>query len=167
MITSLVPKRKHRHVLDLQLTAMIDIFSLIVIFLIKGTVFGVSDLPMDPTIKLPESRSKESLETAPQVQIIGDRVFFSGDSTASRSSGVDVNDLARAGTTPEGPRERLGAEIKDFISRLTPEARGSGVLLSVIADRTTPYSKVFQVVRFFRESGFDSILFVAAAEAEK
>jgi biopolymer transport protein ExbD len=163
MSSSLIPKKKHRHVLDLQLTAMIDIFSLIVIFLIKGTVFGVSDLPLDAGIKLPESRSKEALETAPNVQLVGDLVRFSAAEGAVSKDGVPLAELAAGGPG----RERLESEIKDYLAKLPAEARGSGVLLGVIADRDAPYSKIFSVVRFFRQSGFDSLLFVAAAEAEQ
>ncbi len=163
MSESLIPKKKHRHVLDLQLTAMIDIFSLIVIFLIKGTVFGVSDLPVDSTIRLPESRSSETLETAPNVQIVSDKVIFSAATTEDLKLGVPLSELESGGTG----RERLLAEIRDYLARLPAEARGSGVLLGVIADRDAPYSKVFSVVRFFRQSGFDSLLFVAASAEGK
>ncbi len=160
MNPSLLPKRKHRHVLDLQLTAMIDIFSLIVIFLIKGTVFGVSDLPIDPKLKLPSSQSKESLDTAPSVQLVGDQIRFSA---SADPSSIPLAELSAGGAG----RSRLLSEIQSYLARLSPEAKGSGVLLSFIADRDAAYSDVFRVVRFFRESGFDSILFVASVEEGK
>ena len=164
MSYSLLPKKRVRHVLDLQLTAMIDIFSLIVIFLIKGTVFGVSDLPVDPTIKLPQSRSKESLETAPHVQIIGEKVVYSGAGSAVLKDGVLISQLTSGGPI----RDQLILDISKYLKGLSPEARGSGVLLSVIADKSAGYGKVFEVVRFFREQGFQCLLFVAAApEGEK
>lgn len=155
---SLTPKRKERRVLDLQLTAMIDIFSLIVIFLIKGTVFGVSDLSVDPTLKLPESRSKEALDTAPTAQIVGDRVIFSGAESQAPARGVPIEEITAGGSG----KANLQAAVQSYLGKLPPEATGSGTLLSLIADRGTRYSQVFHVVRFFRESGFDSVLFVAA-----
>lgn len=157
---SLLPKRKHRHVLDLQLTAMIDIFSLIVIFLIKGTVFGVSDLPVDPKLKLPSSQSKESLDTAPSVQLVGDQIRFS---VSGNQPPVALAELLSGGPG----RMRLATEIQSYRSKLSKEAVGSGVLLSFLADREASYSDVFKVVKFFRESGFDSVLFVASAEGSK
>jgi len=157
---SLTPKRKERRVLDLQLTAMIDIFSLIVIFLIKGTVFGVSDLSVDPTLKLPESRSKESLDTAPTAQIVGDRVVFSGSQSPALAQGVPIAEITGGGPGKAG----LQSEIQNYLGKIPAEVSGSGTLLSLIADRGTRYSQVFQVVQFFRESGFDSVLFVAAVK---
>ena len=159
----LLPKRKRRHVLDLQLTAMIDIFSLIVIFLIKGTVFGVSDLPVDRDVKLPKSRSKETLDTAPYAQIVGEKVAFSGAASTDVRQGIPFEELSAGGSG----RDHLAAEVKAYLSKIPPESKSSGILLSVIADRDATYGRVFEVVKFFREQGFESLLFVASAEEGK
>ena len=69
-------KMKRREPMSLQLTAMIDIFSMIVIFLIMGTAFGTSDVILPKDFLLPHSNSKEDAETAPQLVISLDRVEF-------------------------------------------------------------------------------------------
>src|SRR3954463_3161754 len=66
----LLPKKHRRHPIELQLTAMIDIFAMLIIFLIKGTVFGAVDVVIPEGLLLPLSSSKETVEPAQQV-IVG------------------------------------------------------------------------------------------------
>lgn len=158
---SLVRKKHRRHVLELQLTAMIDIFSLIVIFLIKGTVFGVSDVAVPTGVKLPKSSSTESLESAPTAQVTSGALKLSMD---SRSRAIPLDLLEESGQSADVLRIRK--EIEGYISRLSNQARSSGVLVSIIADRTTPYSDIFRAIKFLRRSGFESMLFIAADSPE-
>ena len=151
------PRKHRRPLFELQLTAMIDIFSMIVIFLVKGTVSGLSDVQVPERLMLPTSISKESVESAPVMTISRD------DVTVSITPGLKYQLNWFAERSPENPNIiSLKDELKAFIVRMPTVARSSGVLLNVIADREAPYQTVFNSVRVFREAGFETMLFVAS-----
>ena len=157
----LTVRRHRKEPLELQLTAMIDIFSMIVIFLIFGTVFGAADIIVPGSIQVPKSVSKEGAESAPRLVIDANEVMFSGSGEKAPLSwfkGQDDESRSRA--------DAFKGRIKGFVARLPDSAKGSGVLLNVIADQDTPYEDIFSVVRVFREAGFQSLLFVAAGEGK-
>lgn len=53
----------------LNLTSMIDICAILIIFLVMGTVIGQEDLQIPPDFKFPKSVNREILENAPQIII--------------------------------------------------------------------------------------------------
>jgi biopolymer transport protein ExbD len=148
---------RRRHGFELPLTPMIDLFSMILIFLVLGTTFGSSDMNIPQGLVLPKSRSQESPESAPQVSI------WQGNAKPSfLEEPLSVKILLEPGHETEA--EAYRKKISDYVASLPGEARGSGVLLNVIADRDTPYREVFAVSKFFREAGFESLLFAAQGE---
>ncbi|OFZ56636.1 MAG: hypothetical protein A2428_05285 [Bdellovibrionales bacterium RIFOXYC1_FULL_54_43] len=155
----LTTRRSHRRPMELQLTAMIDIFSMIVIFLILGSVFGASEMVVPEGMEIPRSISKEGAESAPRVTITREFVQI------SFLSGVyPIQTFQTDPVTVTSEITRLENEIRGYVQRLPAEAKTSGVLLNVIADRETPYENIFNVVKIFRKSGFETLLFVAAGE---
>ena len=156
--------RKHRREgMELQLTAMIDIFTMIVIFLIKGTVMGASDMAVPSDMKLPKSYSHENVESAPQVVISVNEVkILSLGSGRENLPAVPLKDFKTSGSVAS--IEKLKEPLKAYIGQLTSAQRSGGVLLNVIADKKTPYADIFDVVKVFRQAGFESLLFIATGE---
>lgn len=154
-MNSLLPRKHRRHVIDLQLTAMIDIFSMLIIFLIRATVFGVSDISIDPSVRLPQSISKENLDSAPTAQVLKDKVLLSiSPEPIPLEAFSNAND----------PRlSKLRELVQAHVKKLKGEGRSSGILLNVAADRDLPYSSLFQAIKVLRESGFESLLFLSTA----
>lgn len=161
MSDPLARKAHRREPMDLQLTAMIDVFSMIVIFLIFGTVFGAAEMVIPGALKLPQSYSKESVEAAPRVVIMPDSV-----QTNLLKDSITPDLFHRVQGAPYGA-SLIQAEklLKAYVEGLSKENRATGTLLNVIADRETPYEKVYDVISFFREAGFDTLLFVASGES--
>jgi biopolymer transport protein ExbD len=156
----LMPARKKRTPLGLQLTAMIDIFSLIVIFLIKGTVFGEADISVPATMKLPKSISKETVETAARVTITHDSVYIS-------ALAKDYPMELFRSTSSESPAlGELKSQLVSYVAKLPKEVRGSGVLLNVIADTHAPYRDIFDTISVLRQCGFETLLFIAMEESK-
>jgi biopolymer transport protein ExbD len=153
----LIVRMRRRVPLMVQLTAMIDIFAMIVIFLVKGTVIGVTEVTVPDGLHLPTSISKENVEAAPRVLISNGEVF---ESIFSQTYAVGLFHPTPTGA--EDPRvAELRGKARGYLASLTPAAR-STLLLNVIADRATPYRQIFDVIRLFREAGFETLLFVAA-----
>lgn len=155
--TLLPGSRRRRDPLELQLTAMIDIFSMIVIFLIMGTVFGASEIIIPPGLSVPLSRSSEGVESAPRLVISADKVSFSGFSKEYR-----LDSFRPGSASPEAADLRDRA--KAYLARQTKGAGHAVGMVNVIADRNMPYRDLFEVVKVMREAGFGAMLFVAVGE---
>ena len=145
-------KPPRRELVALNLVALIDISALIIIFLIMGAVFGESAIVIPPGLKVPLSENKESPEVAPTVSIFGDQVTVNFLNTK-----IPLAQFAN-GNVPNSSHEQA---VKQYIASIPASVSQSGILLNVVADRQTSYRTVYDVVRFYRQVGFQSILFVA------
>jgi biopolymer transport protein ExbD len=163
--------RHRREPMELQLTAMIDIFTMIVIFLVMGTVIGVADVSMPPKTNLPKSLSAEALDAAPQV-LISSRKESSSPSVELRalsakfpkSEKISIEEFRSDKAAQSLAITELKSKIRNHINGLTPEQRKGGVLLNVIADEESTYQDIYDVVAVFRGAGFESLLFVATGD---
>jgi biopolymer transport protein ExbD len=151
-------KKPHREPLELQLTAMIDIFSMMVIFLIFGTVIGAQEFIFPEGMQPPVSNSKESTETAPQLTITKDKVVIS----IFNDRALPLSLFTSGQSSPQ--LDALSEKIKDYVSKSSEQSKKSGNLLNVIADRETHYKTLFDVVKVFKAAGFDTLLFITRDE---
>ena len=120
----LVKKRKHREPLELQLTAMIDIFSMMVIFLIFGTVIGAAEMVFPSEVKPPLSRSKESTESAPQVTIVGAKVLVTG----AKEQEYPLSTFTGG---PDNPAlQNFVNNMKSYLAALPKESKSTGHTLT-------------------------------------
>ena len=153
--------RKHREPFELQLTAMIDIFSMILIFLIMGSVFGGVDIIVPNGIKLPKSKTNEISSSALTVAILADQVQVTG----LQSKDVPLAEFRRDRVQNSAAINGMKAELKAAVDKMSKEEKAKGVPLNVVCDQKAPYKDVFDVMQVFRGSGFNTILFVATTEA--
>ena len=156
MNTDFVPPRERKEPIGLQLTAMIDVFSMIVIFLIFGTVFGAADIVIPTGIEIPKSLSKEGIESAPRVVITKTDVFLS---VMEGNKPVALSEFHTAGGRA-AVRAKLKPALADYLKK-KKESKEVVSPLNLLADTSTPYADIFDVVVVFRELGFNTILFVA------
>ncbi len=159
MSTEFLPKKGKKGPVELQLTAMIDVFSMIVIFLVLGGVFGATDIVIPGDMKIPKSQSKEGIEAGPRVAILKDQVIFS-----MASSPIPLQDFR--GSEADQTLARLKPEFEEYRKR-QKESKATVFPLNLLADQNTPYQDVYDVVATFRKMGFNSILFVAQGEGVK
>jgi biopolymer transport protein ExbD len=155
-------KKDRREGFELSLTAMIDIFSMIVIFLIMGTVFSGLDLEIPGTLTLPKSYSKESLEQAPKVLVAAKTVTF----ILAGAKKEYPLELFQTQSLVPTEIEALNKEIKTYIDSMNSKLKASGVFINFIADEQTPYRDVFNVAKTFRQAGFQTLLFVAQGASQ-
>lgn len=155
MNDSIFPPRQKKEPLELQLTAMIDVFSMIVIFLILGTVFGAADMVIPSNLKIPKSLSKEGIDSAPRILIHEGKVSLS----------LSPEVFPVGAFKPGDARIRLENTIKPVLDQYQARRKGNAGAgsnpINLVADEKAPYEEIYDVVSAFRELGFDSVYFVA------
>lgn len=147
-------KKPRREIVMLNVIPLIDISSMIIIFLIMGTIFGESSIEVPNGLKVPKSEHKDTVSNAPRIILSKDsvQVAFLEDIQ------IELNDFR----DEDSPKMKAQVKkISDYVKNIPTEQKKGGVLLNVVADETTPYRDIFDVVAVFRKAGFDSILFVA------
>lgn len=137
----------------LNLTSMIDVCAIIIIFLVLGTVFGVSSVEAPADLKLPKSYNKDMVENAPQIIIRKDKVDI-----LFLHRNIDLVNITE---NKEEKLKVLNAEIKKYIEEMSTQAKSSGVLLNIISDKMIDYKTIYDVSNYFRSAGFQSMLYVA------
>lgn len=152
-------RRPRREIITLNLTALIDICAILIIFLIMGTVFGDSSVYQPANLKMPVSTNTAQMQSAPQVTIHKGQVSIS----------IDGFDASLEEFRPGIQSENLAIQrqaIREYLDQLPNDIKKSGFLLNIVADAATPYRDIFDVLRFYRDSGFQSILFVASGDTK-
>lgn len=156
---SLMFKPHRREPTEPQLAAMIDVFSILIIFLIAGTVMGNTSVILPEGLTPPISASHETMTTVPQITVLADRVetSFSTSSYALRAF------LAETSDDPDLVR------FKSDVAALVAAGKNKGDVgvLNFVADKSLPYERLFKVIKAAREAGAESILFVALSEGKR
>ena len=151
-------KSTKRNILRLQLAPMIDVFVLIIVFLLKGAVFADSTLDVPAEIKPPQSSSKESVDLASQVLISKKEVNFK-----IINYKVSIENFKNN----EGVKESILKELKEAYQNYSTVNKQNLTNVNIVADLELKYEDLFEVVKTVREAGFSSMLFVATGEPEK
>ena len=142
----------------LQLAPMIDIFTLIIVFLLQSTVIGTTSVAFPQDLNPPQSQSVEDLENSPIVEIYADRVEFK-----PTKSKISLNTFLNSSDTNLVEEKR---KIQEYLQHQRMVKLNEFSHLNVVADRATNYEVIYQVVKFFKDTGFQSVLFVAQGEAK-
>lgn len=149
-------EKKRKNVIILQLAPMIDVFVLIIVFLIKGTILEETAISKPEGVNLAQSISKERSEASPQVVISQGNVEFKMINAMRPISDFQEDNF--------NPRDPIFQEFKKFIKE-NKEIENTNHI-NVISDRSTSYKIVYNVVKILRISGFQSMLFVAEGESQ-
>ncbi|HVJ65920.1 MAG TPA: biopolymer transporter ExbD [Bdellovibrionota bacterium] len=141
---------------ELPLAPMIDIFCMIVIFLVLGGAFGAADVILPKSVTLPKSVNDEQVIVAPQVTL---------------DNGALYADFIQQSLPIASLTNLNSAERRDFIrvlkqySQNVPESVKTGENpVNLVADAQAPYEIVYQSVALLREAGFENTLFVSSFE---
>ena len=134
----------------LPLTSMIDMFSMIVIFLIMnfsstGDAFFVSR-----GVVLPKAKNADLMKNYPLVSILEDRIYL--DALPADQPKVSLEETER-------PYPRLRSLLKQFLAQKMRENPGKKpeMTVNIQADRTTPMIRVKEVMKILVEEGWTGI----------
>jgi biopolymer transport protein ExbD len=160
----LFPKKNRRKLIGLQLAPLIDIFVLIIIFLVKGTVMSSSSLTPPPELNPAKSKSPEGVEPAGQVYVSQQEVYFSmiGEKILITEflKQIENNTVDQF----SGRTAQVAKKLKDYLTQIPDNEKKSGILMNFMADAAVDYKTVFEISKFCREIGFQNMLYVAQGE---
>ena len=145
---------------SLMLTSLVDMFTIIVIFLLMNFSANGEVLYMSKDIKLPDAYHGAMLERAPVISVSGEAVTFDGRmllSTGDLEKGdvLNVPELEDALREEKRRYEQIHANDPDH------PFRG---LVNVQADRHIPFKVIKRVMFACNQSGFGNINFAALAK---
>lgn len=147
--------KKRKSVIVLQLAPMIDIFVLVIVFLLKGTVMSETVISTPDIVEFAKSESRETTEIAPEVYISQTEVDF-----RMIEHRMSIYEILRDELDPKDP---VFDKFREF-NASNPEMSGNTLMhINVVADYRTNYKTLYHVVRLLRQAGFKAMLFIAEA----
>ncbi len=142
-----------RNVLALQLAPMIDIFFLIIIFLLKSTIVADVSVIFPSQMHPPLSQSRENLDTFPEVVLNETEVTLGFLNVTKKLEEIDTLTDEDIGV--------LKAKVDSYIKSKDEKIRKQSININFITSRENNYKNIFTVVKFLRRIGFQSIQFIA------
>ncbi len=143
---------------ELNVVPMVDMMTMLVIFLLQQYSAVGEVLYMQKDIKLPDARHGQMIEMAPVVAISAQQIVVTGQKVA------DVGDLDRDSGYLNIPalEERLRDEKKrwDFIHQSDPDKKWDGVV-NIQADKKVPFRIVKRVMYSCGVAGYFNLNFAA------
>lgn len=149
----------------LQITSMADIFTIILVFLLKSFSTGLSNVTPSGEVMLPEAKSTDEaadvlkVEISPTAILLDEKVV-----TALHSFHFDNNDLESDGT----PRSLNAALIREKdrapAAANAERSETDGGRLMVLADQNAPYGVVKTVMDSAANHGFADFKLVVVEE---
>lgn len=149
--------KKRKSVIILQLAPMIDIFVLVIVFLLKGTVLTESVVSTPELVEVAKSESREVTEIAPEVYITQTEIDF-------RMLGEKVP-ISRVMDDEVNLNDPLIEKCRQYLALSKSSVGNTLMHINLVADYRTNYKTLFHVVRLLRVAGFKAMLFIAEGDA--
>jgi len=153
-------RRKHRRIkirsvhTPLRLTSMMDILTVLLLFLLKSFVVEGEVITPVPGVDLPESTSKTTPSASVVIAIFEDNVMMDGEVVASVSKAIGSDDLLI-----EGLADRLDAardRAIDIVERRGEEESFEG-RVAIQGDREIEFAILQRVMYTCSFTGFEEI----------
>ncbi|MEW5853289.1 MAG: biopolymer transporter ExbD [Myxococcota bacterium] len=151
---------------DLMLTPMVDMFTLLVVYLIQSFSSTGEILHMSKDLVMPTAKNGKEMELLPVVTIIGDSIIMGGETVA------DISDLVSgASRDPDwriaGLEEQLRTEREKYIAVRSAagatEEKGPGsdptTSVNIQADKALPFKILKRVMYTCELAGYGNIHF--------
>jgi biopolymer transport protein ExbD len=148
-------KKSKKPKFGLTLAPMVDLFSILVIYLIMnfstdGEIYFVSK-----DVSLPRATKGTPIQSLPLVSIVGDKIYFDSE------KGVEAGAPGNQSEPNDGQSPQLRSflrQLRNFYAQLNPTEAKTKVNLQ--ADEKTPVEEVKKVMRVLSEEGWTGINFV-------
>jgi len=122
----------------LMLTSLVDVFSILVIYLLVNTSASKESIKMDRPIKLPFSSQSSLMASGANLQIIGEKYFINSKPIAF---------------------DRIFEELKRLNGEFKKNNDNRFRKIIIQADKTSPFERINPILLISAEAGFENIKF--------
>ena len=143
---------RNRSLVDMNLVSLIDIFTILIFFLLSNTA-EVQSLPSSKAVKLPESTAEASPRETVVVVVNGEDILVQGRKVASVPEA-----MAASGDVIEPLQAELDLQARhERIRRESGQPEGNPV--TIMGDRNIPYRLLRKVMVTCARSNFSEVSF--------
>jgi biopolymer transport protein ExbD len=146
---------------SLMLTSLVDVMTIIVIFLLMNFSANGEVLYMSKDIKLPDAYHGAMLERAPVISVSADAVTFDGKMLL-QTADIEKGDVLNVPELEDALREEKRRYEQIHANDPDHPFRG---LVNVQADRRIPFKVIKRVMFACNQSGFGNINFAALSRS--
>jgi biopolymer transport protein ExbD len=134
-------KNKKVAAVALSLTSMVDMFAILVIFLLTNNQTVEDWVKLDHDIHLPQAKTSDESKKATTLQVSMDGVFAE-----------DKKQLAEISKISKGPL--IIPAVKQWLVSVKEKKEG---FVNILADERIPYGAIKRVISTCQESGFKNV----------
>jgi biopolymer transport protein TolR len=152
-------KDRNKTGLDMNLVSLIDIFTILIFFLMSSAA-GVEILTPGKGVALPQSSADKSPKETLVITVSGPDILVEGRRVAT------VNEaLAAEGDLIAGLKEELDLQAKRVVIRAENQAQGKAI--TIMGDKTLPYALLRKVMVTAARADFSEVSFAVTPKAVK
>ena len=141
----------------LRLTSMMDILTVLLLFLLKSFVAEGEVITPAPGVSLPESTSETTPESSVVVAILDDKIMLDGRVVAQVPAGARGDDLLIPALAEQLDQSRLQGQA---IAERRGDAASYVPKLAIQGDRDIPFNVLQRVMYTCNHSGYGDIALV-------
>lgn len=142
------PRELFGQQVDLQITSMADIFTILLVFLLKSYSTSINNIQLVSSATLPTANHAAQIQEAPKVEIAKDAIYLDGKKITTLNNFV------------------MDAKDQSLLEGLNPETvQSKDHKILVLADKLAPYSIVKQTLQAASAQGFTDYQLVVLGEA--
>lgn len=156
-------KKHRREPTEPQLATMIDVYSILIIFLIAGTTMDSSTLNIPADFNMAETTSSSNSVNAPQATLKNGvlQINFINEK-------VSINEIENSSVK----LENIAIKLKSYLAKVDLENKKKNTELqllqsvNLLAEKSTPYKDIFTTIKYFRGYGFQNTILIGVENNE-
>jgi biopolymer transport protein ExbD len=153
-------KRKKHDTMDLNLTSMMDMFTIILVFLIFSFSSQDQNLKLDPDLTLPESTAAIEFKWAINVNLTPTELKVEGNIIAKVKNGKFAGVKVDKDKKRVLPLFNLLKKFKDIESQEKVNPTGDETVISFQSDKNMPFETLDLVMKTAAQAGYPNFRFV-------
>ena len=152
-------KERNKTGLDMNLVSLIDIFTILIFFLMSSAA-GVEILVPGKGVALPQSSADKSPKETLVITVSGPDILVEGRRVATVSDA-----MAAQGDVIAGLKEELDLQAKRVVIRAENQAQGKAI--TIMGDKDIPYSLLRKVMVTASRAEFSEVSFAVTPKGVK